>query len=135
VCKQLDKESWKFTCKFLCHPEDQTSSAFCVKIPGFSQKLLLCQAYCLVRTLVIHNTNVHSCFHRHAMGIGKTTIAIAAHHVQHIINIMHNDILEVPLLHAGAADNSDTACPSNEQVVKKYGFDCPCASLFEPISF
>jgi hypothetical protein len=61
------------------------------------------------------------------MGIGKTTIAIAAHHVQHIINIMHDDILKAPRLHAGAVDISDSACPSNEQVVKKYGFDCPCA--------
>jgi hypothetical protein len=129
VCEQLDEESWKFTCKFLRHPKEQTSSAFCVKIPGFSRKLLPCQAHCVVRTLVIHNSAAHSCFHGHAMGIGKTTIAIAAHHVQHIINIMHNDILEAPLLHAGAIDNSDTACPSNEQVVKIYGFDCPCATF------
>jgi hypothetical protein len=63
------------------------------------------------------------------MGIGKTTIAIAAHHVQHIMNMMHSDIRKAPLLHAGAADNGDTACQSNEQVVKKYGFDCPCAAL------
>ena len=63
------------------------------------------------------------------MGIGKTTIAIAAHHVQHIMNIMHNDIRKTPLLHAGPADNLDTACQSNEQVVKKYEFDCPCATL------
>jgi hypothetical protein len=61
------------------------------------------------------------------MGVGKTTIAIASHHVQHIVNLMHADIKASPHLHISAVDNQNTECPSNSTMLKKYGFDCPCA--------
>jgi hypothetical protein len=61
------------------------------------------------------------------MGLGKTTIAIATHHVQHIVNLMRADIKARPHLHISSVDDSDTSCPSNLSVLKEYGFDCPCA--------
>jgi hypothetical protein len=61
------------------------------------------------------------------MGVGKTTIAIATHHVQHIVNLMRADIKASPNVHVSLVDNLDTECPSNIAVLKKYGFDCPCA--------
>jgi hypothetical protein len=127
VCEQLDEESWALTCRFLRHPEEQKSSKFCVRIPGFSRKLLPCQAHSVVRTLLIHNSPARSCFHGHAMGVGKTTIAIATNHIQHIVNLMRADVEASPRLHALLVDTSDTGCLSNSTVLDKYGLDCPCA--------
>ncbi len=77
----------------------------------------------------MHHGNEHSCFHGHAMGIGKTTIAIATCHVQHIINLMHAEIGEHPNQHLpdDATNNESTPCPSNLAMREKFGFDCPCS--------
>ncbi len=61
------------------------------------------------------------------MGVGKTTIAIATSHIQHIVNLMIADIKANPDLHISSASPSDATCPSNSTAFGKYGFDCPCA--------
>lgn len=65
------------------------------------------------------------------MGIGKTTMALAVHHVQHVFNKMWAEIHRVNSNTPGKhwAKNSEDEmeqCPSNAHMKSKYGFDCPC---------
>lgn len=59
------------------------------------------------------------------MGIGKTTIAFAVHHLQYLINRIHHFISRQP---SGVhyLPNLDGPCPHNDQVLKRYGLDCVC---------
>jgi len=79
----------------------------------------------------MHHGDEHSCFHGHAMGIGKTTIAIATCHIQHIINLIYDEIEKHPNQHIpdSSSDNKSVLCPSNMAIREKFGFDCPCSSL------
>lgn len=65
------------------------------------------------------------------MGIGKTTITIAVCHIQHIFNLMYQDIRKRPNDHLAKDKPKDNqhnvACPSNQKMYQKFGFDCPCA--------
>jgi hypothetical protein len=61
------------------------------------------------------------------MVIGKTTIAIATIHIQHLINLMRADIQNRPQLHTQLGATSDDGCPHNVRVLQKYQLDCPCA--------
>jgi len=68
-----------------------------------------------------------SLFLCHIMGIGKTTIAFAIHHVQHIFNQMWAHVRDPQNTDKHySKKNPCKACPSNSRVLKKYGFDCPC---------
>ena len=64
------------------------------------------------------------------VGLGKTTITFAAHHVQHIYNHMWGDISEDPSLHVPqdiADANPEIECPSKAKMFSQYGFHCPCS--------
>ena len=66
------------------------------------------------------------------MGIGKTTMAIATHHVQHLINLARAHIDNNPELHfkSGSLTTETgiaTVCPTNDRMIQKFGLDCPCA--------
>ncbi|TGO31766.1 hypothetical protein BHYA_0414g00020 [Botrytis hyacinthi] len=126
VCEQLSEETWLETCRVLRHDHTQRQSKFGVTIRGMSRKLLPCQAHAVVRTLKLWHSNVHNVMHGHAMGIGKTTIAIATCHIQHLINLMHQDILTHPEKHITGKASATAICPSNDQVNKKFNMDCPC---------
>jgi hypothetical protein len=60
------------------------------------------------------------------MGFGKTTIAIAIHRIQDIINLMRAAIRKRPQLHAQLGVTSNVGCPENVKVLQKYGLDCSC---------
>ena len=71
----------------------------------------------------------------HSMGIGKTTITWAIHHVQHQLNQMWTEIFKDPVGHGwdeeafdeGRPDEDmERKCPMNVQMNKDFGFDCPC---------
>lgn len=126
VCEQLSEETWLETCRVLRHDPIQRQSKFVVSIRGMSRKLLPCQAHAVVRTLKLWHSNVYNVMHGHAMGIGKTTIAIATCHVQHLINLMHQDVLTHPKKHITGKASATATCPSNDQVKKKFNLDCPC---------
>ncbi|ESZ92640.1 hypothetical protein SBOR_6974 [Sclerotinia borealis F-4128] len=57
------------------------------------------------------------------MGIGKTTMVLAIHWIQHIFNVMWADIRANPTAHAVPGE-----CPTNKQMFRKHGFDCPCSA-------
>jgi hypothetical protein len=59
------------------------------------------------------------------MGIGKTTISISTCHVQHIYNLMHAEISKHPYQHYPSSGGQ--ACLVNMEMLKTFGFDCPCA--------
>jgi len=61
------------------------------------------------------------------MGIGKTTIAIATCHIQHIFNLLYDEILKHPERHLPHDQPLGAPCPSNQAIYKRFGFDCPCA--------
>lgn len=61
------------------------------------------------------------------MGIGKTTIAIASCHIQHIFNLMYKEIRSSSSSHLPNIQEPGVTCPSNEEMFSKFGFDCPCA--------
>ncbi|ESZ92701.1 hypothetical protein SBOR_6913 [Sclerotinia borealis F-4128] len=135
VCEQLDENKWSETCTILGHPKEMIESKFCVKIAGMARRLLPCQAHAVVRTLMMWNSNVHSTFHAHAMGLGKSTITLATCHIQHLINCMYDDISREPQKHLSSHRiiQDNRICPSNDQVRKQYGLDCPCTKS-HPIS-
>ena len=58
------------------------------------------------------------------MGIGKTTMAITTHHVQHIVNLIRVDIEANPRLYIWLVDDLDAGCPSNPAMLAKHGRDC-----------
>ncbi|KAK8900714.1 hypothetical protein QC760_010648 [Botrytis cinerea] len=127
VCEQLSEETWLETCRVLRHDPTQRNSQFVVSIRGMSRKLLPCQAHAVVRTLKLWHSNVYNVMHGHAMGIGKTTIAIATCHVQHLINLMHQHILLHPKEHVTGKSSMAGSCPSNDYMNRKYNLDCPCS--------
>lgn len=66
----------------------------------------------------------------HTMGLGKTTIIVATHHVKHILNQMRWEIAREPRKHLREEDrraNRQIPCPYNTKMLEKWGFDCPCA--------
>jgi len=60
------------------------------------------------------------------MGIGKTTIAFAIHHVQHLFNLLSQHIADHPGSHCPEGSSNGEICPSNNEMLKRFGFDCIC---------
>ena len=99
-----------------------------VEVPGLARKLLPAQAYTVYWALQQFEGVAGSVFVGHVMGLGKTTIAFALCLVRHKLNSMHHDIRIARESHCPHDDSSPTAsCPLNEEVLRRYGHDCPCA--------
>jgi len=128
ACMHLSGEIWAEACRFFHHDPNLRHPDYIVKIPQFGRKLLPVQAHSVWHCFKIFNGVEQSLFLGHVMGIGKTTIAYAIYHIQHIINRMHDDIRQAPGKHVpeGSLDQ-EAQCPSNEEARKRWGFDCPCA--------
>jgi hypothetical protein len=124
----FDMEIFRKVCAFWHCDERLRAPEYSVGVPGFGRNLLPVQAHAVWHALKMFHGPEGSLFLAHVMGIGKTTIAFAIHWVQDCCNYMHRDIQEHPERHL-APDNTDESavCPSNEMMLKKYGFDCPCA--------
>jgi hypothetical protein len=102
---------------------------YVIVVPGMTRKLLFVQAHEVVEFLLMRSQTI-SAFVNHAMGIGKTTMAIAVHVINHTLSIMRNEISLRPQQHLdGQARKADPVlqCPSNNKMLQKYGFDCPCS--------
>jgi hypothetical protein len=129
-CTQLDMSTWMEACWLFHHDPERRDSEFVVKVPGFERRLLPVQAHSVCRTLLMQQPHeIGHCFHGHAMGIGKTTIAFAVHRVQHLVNLMRADVDDLPDRHLSVDDNDgSTQCPSNDDIYKTFGLDCPCSS-------
>ncbi len=99
---------------------------------GFQRKLLPVQAHAVWHSLRQIHGLTGSVILAHVMGIGKTTMAFAIHHVQHVVNLMYADIRDYPDQHINpkSADYTNGAipCPFATQMYAKYGFYCPCAA-------
>ena len=65
------------------------------------------------------------------MGIGKTTIAIVTHHMQHLVNMMRHDMENNPKAHLDNDQVEGAVCPSKTAVDFRFGLDCPCAKSSE----
>jgi hypothetical protein len=122
VCEHLDEDIWANTCRFLQHDPNLRGRNFCVKIPGLSRQLLPVQAHGVFTILSRHHSVHGSIFLAHVMGIGKSTMIIATHHVQWVFNLIWNDIQKNPDRHC----NKEIACSSALRIQEKYGFVCPC---------
>jgi len=128
ACEQLDPDTWETTCALLHHDPTMMKSEPIVAVPGFVRKFLPCQVHSAVRALLMNQTNsVGHCFHGHSMGIGKTSITLIQHRLQHLHNLMHANVAASPGQHLADPPN-DAPCPTNTEVFLKYGLDCPCSS-------
>jgi hypothetical protein len=135
ICMHLSEEIWNKVCRFFHHRPELREAAYIVDVPGFGRKLLPVQAHAVYWAFLKFNGREGSVFLGHVMGIGKTTIACALHHIQHRINYIHDHIRRFPDQHLSHdLQASDAQCPSNDLVVQKYGFDCVCA-MNSPTSF
>jgi len=120
ACMHLSGEIWAEACRFFHHDPNLRHPDYIVKIPQFGRKLLPVQAHSVWHCFKIFNGVEQSLFLGHVMGIGKTTIAYAIYHIQHIINRMHDDIRQAPGKHVpeGSLDQ-EAQCPSNEEARKR----------------
>jgi len=125
---KLDAREWKDEiCPLFHHHPENVAPEYMVKIPNFKRKLLPVQIHGIFKALQTIHGKQKSLILGHVMGIGKTTQAIAALHIQNIINHMREDIKFTRKKHWDAAKmNESDKCPMNKERVEKYGFDCPC---------
>ena len=133
-CQHMEPPNWQETCRFFGHNQEQSWPGYVVKVPKFDRKLLPVQAHSVWWALQTIHGDVGGIMICHAMGIGKTTIALAIHHVQHQINRMWACIGDEPGSHVPRGkDNQDPpaaqACPSRPKMRQQFGFECPCSPL------
>lgn len=130
-CQHMEPPHWKDTCRFFHHALEESQPEYIVAIRGFTRKLLPVQAHSVWWALKTIHSDIGGIMICHSMGIGKTTIAISIHHVQHTINRMWEQIWAEPDKHLFSSDDlsepdMSKVCPSQDPMMKRYGFDCPC---------
>lgn len=113
-------------CNFFHHNPSLKHSKYVVEIKGFGRKLLPVQAHAVYWALLRMHDVHSSVILGHVMGIGKTTIAIAVHHVQHLFNLISQHIADNPNSHWLKENPGNSTCPSNSNMLMKFGFDCIC---------
>ncbi|KAF7856816.1 hypothetical protein EAF04_009579 [Stromatinia cepivora] len=124
ACMHFNEQIWIQVCQFIHHKPTLKKPEYCVKVPGgFGYQLLPCQLHGVWHSLRQIHGIAGSIFLCHIMGIGKTTIALAIHWIQHIFNRMWADIHANSKAHAVHGE-----CPVNKQMYRTYGFDCPCSA-------
>ncbi|KAK6591460.1 hypothetical protein H4I95_12190 [Botrytis cinerea] len=123
ACMHFNEQIWIQVCQFIHHKPTLKKPVYCVKVPGgFGHRLLPCQLHGVWYSLRQIHGIAGSIFLCHIMGIGKTTMALAVHWIQHIFNMMWADISANSKAHTAHGE-----CPANKQMYKTYGFDCPCS--------
>jgi hypothetical protein len=133
ACMHWSPDLWKQCCAFFHHQSILVAPEYIVVIRhpkskwGFGRRLLPAQAYSIWHCLCQLHSPVVSTLIGHTMGIGKSTIALGIIYVQHIMNMLWDDIFKDPLKHC-AKDNNEECCPINKEVFALWGFDCPCAA-------
>jgi hypothetical protein len=128
----LTPETWDKDCAFFHHPSQRKDPSYQVKIHRFARHLLPVQELTVWHALQELNGIAGSLFIGHVIGIGKTTIAFALHWIQNVFNCMWDqitkDLERYPDSHSPQGKGSTllSACPTNEEMYHRFGFDCPC---------
>jgi hypothetical protein len=126
---QLSLQIWIQVCDFFHHDVSKHEPDYIVQIRGFARKLLPVQALTVWHALQMFNGPAGAVFVGHIMGIGKTTIALATHYIQHQMNKVYQHIERTPAQHYQSNQHSPNAvCPSQQEIFAKFGVDCPCVS-------
>lgn len=124
ACMHFNEQIWIQVCQFIHHKPTLKKPEYCVKVPGgFGHQLLPCQLHGVWYSLRQIHGIAGSVFLCHIMGIGKTTMALAIHWIQHIFNMIWADINANSKAHVTHGE-----CPANKQMYRTYGFDCPCSA-------
>ncbi len=137
VCMHLSEGFWTDTCKFFRHDPQLRHANYLVEVQGFGRKLLPVQAHAVYWSFLRFNGIEGSVFLGHVMGVGKSTMVLAIHHIQHRINHIHEHISQNPKLHLQtphSKQDDNAICPINQKIIEMYGFHCVCFKS-SPTSF
>jgi hypothetical protein len=82
-----------------------------IPVKGLDRKLKPYQAYTVYRMLRIEKGIGH-CFNACAMSMGKTFQCLVAHRLQHLINLMRDEIKNNAKQHRDPEQHVDIDCPT-----------------------